>query len=89
MGQLPGNVGLVYSKENMLRNIVSYYYYCCQDLEWSTKAPSLVLGTTSLQHIVVAYGPLKTESVTNKIAKYPGLNRNQNNDNAVKERMGH
>lgn len=32
----------------------------------------------------VTYGPLKTESGTDKTAKYPELNRNQNNVNALK-----
>lgn len=90
MGQLSDNVGLVYSKESMLRNIVSFIIIAVAKMWYGQLGLLLLyLGLPAFRHIVVTYGPLKTESVTNKIAKYPGLNRNQINDHAVKERMGH
>lgn len=90
MGQLSGNVGLVYSKENTLRNLVSFIIIDVAKTWYGQLGFFLLyLGPPTCRHIVVTYGPLKTESATNKIAKYPGLNRNHNNDNAVKERMGH
>ena len=73
----------------MLRHMESFIAVVgLQDLIWSVGAPSLVLGTPSLRTHCC---PLQSfsESGINKIIKYPGLKRNQNNINVLKERMGH
>lgn len=75
--------------DQMLRHVESFIAVVgLQDLIWSVAAPSVLLGTPSLQ---THWCPLWSfsQSGINKIIKYPGLKRNQNNINVLKERMGH
>lgn len=65
----------------MLRNIVSFIIVVSKIyLIWSIGLLLLYLGPQAL-----TYGPFETESP----AKYPGLNRSQNDVNTLNERMGH